>query len=284
MIKYDLVGRNVIAWAGDEGRRRAGTLIEMDFWSIRQHLMDKEGVGDKTAYDRLIVVKQMFKSAAKRRLIPASPFAGIGMSKPESAPQPCFTPEQTATLLGKADAHFKPLIATLAYAGLRFGEARDLLLADLVLENDGPGFIVVRRGGSAGKTKGRRQRRVPIHAELRLVLDGLPRQFDRVFTALPSTKYPDGGAPLNERRCLVAMKRLCKRCGFSNRRSTSFIPSGTPSPACARVTTCPTSTPSNGWGIGRATSSTCTTRLLHDVRRRRPFGDEDARLPRRKRR
>jgi integrase len=191
--------------------------MESDFWSIRKFLIETEGVGDKTAYDRLVVVKQMFKWATRQRMIIASPFAGLAMSKPESAQQPCFTPDQTATLLEKADAHLKPLVAMLAYAGLRFGEARDLFWTDLVLDNDSPGFIVVRRGGSSGKTtKGRRQRRIPVHPELRRILDAMPRPFDRVLTALPSPKYPNGGAPLNERRCLVALKRLCKRCGFAN--------------------------------------------------------------------
>jgi integrase len=217
ITKYELVVRNIIAWSGDEGRRRAATLIESDFWSIRKSLVETEGIGDKTAYDRLVVVKQMMKWAARQRLIGVSPFAGLAMTKPESAQQPCFTPDQTAALLEKADAHLKPMVAMLAYAGLRFGEARDLLWTDLVLDADSPGFIVVRRGGSSGNTtKGKRQRRIPIHVELRRVLDSMPRPFDRVFTALPSPKFPEGGAATNERRCLVALKRLCKRCGFPN--------------------------------------------------------------------
>jgi hypothetical protein len=32
------------------------------------------------------------------------------MNKPESAQQPCFTPEQTGTLLDKADAHLKRVV------------------------------------------------------------------------------------------------------------------------------------------------------------------------------
>ncbi|HEX8524209.1 MAG TPA: tyrosine-type recombinase/integrase [Tepidisphaeraceae bacterium] len=216
IVKYELVQKNVLTWCGADGRRRAATLTEADFWSLRQFLMETEGVGEKTAYDRLIVIKQMFKSAARQHLIPISPFAGLSMNKPESAQQPCFTPDQTATLLAKAEGMFRLLIAVLAYAGLRFGEARDLLWSDLVLEIDTPGFIVVRRGGSGGKTKGKRLRRIPIHPDLRRILDSTAHDFDRVVTAMPSSKHPDGGAPLDERRCLVALKRLCKRCGFAN--------------------------------------------------------------------
>lgn len=109
MTKYELVGRNLLAWSGDEGQQRAASLNEADFWSLRKYLIDNAGVGEKTAYDRLVVIKQMFKSAAKRRLVVASPFAGIAMTKPESAQQPCFTPAQVTTLLAKADAHLNRL-------------------------------------------------------------------------------------------------------------------------------------------------------------------------------
>lgn len=153
ITKYELVGRNVMAWLGDQTHRRVSSLTESDFWLLRQYLIEKEGVGEKTTYDRMIVVKQMFKSAVKRRLIGNSPFAGLTMSKPESAQQPCFTPAQVAILLEKASDHFKPIVAILAYAGLRFGEARDLRWSDLALNDDNPGFIVIRRGGSAGKRK-----------------------------------------------------------------------------------------------------------------------------------
>lgn len=57
---------------------------------------------------------------------------------------------------------------------------------------------------------------MPIHQELRKVLNGLARQYDRVVTALPSNKYPNGGGPIDERRCLVTLKGLCKRCKFEN--------------------------------------------------------------------
>lgn len=78
------------------------------------------------------------------------------------------------------------------------------------------GFIAVRRGGSSGKTKSRRIRHIPIHPKLRDLLDALPRSFERVFTARPSGKYLDGGGPIDERRLLTSLKRLCRRCEFAN--------------------------------------------------------------------
>ncbi len=216
LTKYDLVSRNLLAWCGDDGRRRVSSLTEADFWSLRKHLMEEVKVCEKTAYDRLVVVKQMLKYAVKMKLNGINPFSGIAISKPDSAQQPCFTPEQVTSLLEHADAKFKPFIAMLAYAGLRFGEARELLWSDLKMDTSGPGFIVVRRGGSSGKTKSKRLRRLPVHPELRKILDGMPRDFDRVFTSRPSGKFPNGGAPVNERRALFTLKGLCKRCNFAN--------------------------------------------------------------------
>ena len=213
--KYELVTRNLLVWAGGNGDRLAQGLGEDDFWSFHRWLQ-KAGLKPKTCYDRLTIIKQVFKSAQRRRLIATNPFGGLSISKPESAQQPCFTPQQVGLLLSAADDHDRPIYAVMAYAGLRFGEVRDLQWLDLLLGLGEPGYIVVRRGGSGGTTKSRRVRRVPINPELRKLLDGLERKRDRVFSARPSKKHPQGDGPLNERRVLVALKRLCRRCHFVN--------------------------------------------------------------------
>ena len=159
----------------------------------------------------------MFKWAASAaaQLIPTNPLAGVSLDDPPPTWQPCFTPAQIGNLLEKADARQLPIYAVMAYAGLRFGEVRDLLWQDIHWEGQ-CGFIVVQRGGSDGKTKSGRIRRIPIHPKLAQILKSLPQRFDRVFTANPSSKYPDGGAPINERRLLMSLKRLCRRCQFAN--------------------------------------------------------------------
>lgn len=45
--------------SGDEGRHRAASRNEVDFWSLRKYLIDSAGVGEKTAYDRLVIIKQL---------------------------------------------------------------------------------------------------------------------------------------------------------------------------------------------------------------------------------
>jgi len=160
----------------------------------------------------------MFKWAAGPavRLISVNLLAGVHLEEPVPTQQPCFTPEQVGILLDGADDHQRPMFAVMAFAGIRFGEVRDLLWTDVLLDRGQHGFLVIQRGGSTGKTKGKRVRHIPIHPRLREILDGLPRKFDRVFTALPSAKHPAGGAPVNERRLLMSLKRLCRRCRFAN--------------------------------------------------------------------
>lgn len=215
LAKYAFVLVQLVGWAKLNGNLSATGFTEAEFWAFSKFMTDA-GLAETTRYDRLIIVKQFFKWAAKAHRIPLNPVAGAELKEPESAVQPCFTPQQIAVLLQKAHPHERAIYATMAYAGLRFGEVRDLLWMDVLLDQGGHGFLVIRRGGSGETTKGRRVRRIPIHPELRKVFDRLPRDFDRVFTARPSLKFPDGGGPIDERRLLRSLKRLCRRAKFDN--------------------------------------------------------------------
>jgi len=214
--KYELVGRNVIEWSGDDGSRRASTLTEDDLYRFRQGLGER-GLTEKTIHDRSVVFKQMLRWAATKRLIPIDPFAGMPLTKPEPTPQPVLTPQQVGVLLEKANIHIRPVIATLAWTGLRFGELAELQWSNVETNGNGQSFFIITKGGSTpGKTKGRRSRRIPIHSELMKILEALPRHADRIFTALPTEKYPALDRPLNERRVLASFKQLCRKCGFQN--------------------------------------------------------------------
>ena len=213
--KYEYVLDQFVKWSKQCGIVAAGAFTEAHFWQFNQHMTDAK-LAEPTRYDRLIIVKQLFKWAARTNQISANPLLGIAMHDPESPVQPCFAPGQVADLLEKADPHEGAIFACFAYTGMRFGEVCELRWEDLLLDEGGSGFVMVRRGGSAHSTKGRRMRRIPIHPILRKVFNRQPRTFDRVFTARPSRKHPNGGGPIDERRLLRSLKRLCKRCGLVN--------------------------------------------------------------------
>ncbi len=119
-------------WAGKNDHRYASTLDDRSFWAFNRAMI-ADGLSEKTRYDRLIIVKQLFKWAHRARRIGVNPFEGISLRKPEAKEQPCFTPQQVATLLDRPDPRERVIFATMAYAGLLGLECRRGPLNDAVL-------------------------------------------------------------------------------------------------------------------------------------------------------
>ncbi len=213
--KYEYVLGVFEEWTNQNNYRYASSLDDRSFWAFNRKMIN-DNLSEKTRYDRLIIVKQLFKWAHRARRIGTNPFCDISLQKPEAKEQPCFTPQQVAILLNKADPRERIIYATMAYVGLRFGECRELLWSAVLFDRGQHGFIAVRRGGTSGRTKSRRSRYIPIHSKLRELFDESSRLFDRVFTARKSKKHPNGGGPIDERRLLRSLKRLCRRCDFAN--------------------------------------------------------------------
>ena len=93
----------------------------------------------------------------------SSPFPGMVRYKEEKAAVSIFTPEQIASLLGKADATLRPYLAMGAFAGLRTAELQRIDWSEIDLDR---GFITV----AASKAKTRRRRVVPLSENLKLWL------------------------------------------------------------------------------------------------------------------
>jgi integrase len=62
--------------------------------------------------------------------------------------------------LHKASADDRPVFATMAYTGMRFGDVRDLRWAELQLKVGQHGKIFLKRGGSANTTMGKSNRMI----------------------------------------------------------------------------------------------------------------------------
>ena len=150
-------------------------------------------------------------------LLTVNPIAKQKVKDAESSAQPCL-PEQVEKLLKDAcQDHEAVIFAVMAYLGLRFGEVRDLMWSDFNFDQGKFGWVNIQRGGSDDTTKGQTSRRIPVNEALRKALDTLPRgEGGRIFSQRASTHYPNGDRPLNERRLLMSLKRLCKRCKFDN--------------------------------------------------------------------
>jgi integrase len=213
--KYELVIRDLKKVLGHQVNGSVADFGEREFTKY-EAAMRKAGLQPKTRYDRLVVVRQAFRYLARNRRIAYYPLEGRQMRKPQSKPQPCFTRQQVEQLLTAADPYLRPIFAVLAYCGLRFGELRDLPWEDVHLNDKEGGVISVRRGGSGDTTKDREERHIPIHRELRAILQGVRRRGERVFCDVPSRKDPQIERPLVERKLLMELKKLCGACGFEN--------------------------------------------------------------------
>lgn len=209
--KYELVIRELKSLLSKRLTAPLPVFSEREFWRYNKY-MTEAGHERKTRYDRLIVVKQAMKYLVRVGRIQTNPLEAVRMSKPESRPQPCFTMSQVADLLSATDDYHRPIFATMAYAGLRFGEVRDLRWEDLLFDRGANGIILVARGGSRDIPKDRESRRLPIHPNLRSHLDALSRLGERVFYDR------DGKRSLSQKKLLRALKNLCAERGFEQPR------------------------------------------------------------------
>jgi integrase len=211
--KYDLVFREWRRWARSERVSRLSHFTEARYWAFNRWMVEG-GLSDKTRYDRLLILKQAFKWAIRNRLIENNPIQTADLiPRPSITPQPCFGPAQVARLLAAVRGQSKAIFSLMAYAGLRFGEVRELQWDDILWDEDRVGFLWIQRGGWDGKPKWGRHRRIPIHPELALVLRALPRNGDRLF-------HDSAGADsrILERKLLMELKDLCERCDLPRPR------------------------------------------------------------------
>jgi len=125
--------------------------VEKDFWSFRKWMVEDQQLAPKTVVDRLTIVKQLFKFAAKEKLILVNPVAGASVPEAPAAVQPCFLPEQVGALMAAANPFMAVVIAILVFTGMRVGELRELRWSDVLLAR-------VRPASSSSSAVGRAAR------------------------------------------------------------------------------------------------------------------------------
>lgn len=213
--KYDRVVRGLKSALGRTARQPLTHFTEREFWAFRKALADA-GRDEATIYNLLTCVKQAFNYLDRNHRIEKNPLSAISLRKPDSKPQPVFTPAQVRALLDHADDFERPVFTFLAYTGCRFGEARDVEWTDIDFDRGQNGFVRIDKGGSRGKTKDKEARSIPLHPELVKVLLPMRQPSGRVFRRLPSKRHPGNDGSLNERSMLTRVKAMCRRCGFTN--------------------------------------------------------------------
>jgi len=207
LVKYRGQLERFKNWCEAEHIRKANKFCPDDLFAYRTLLAQQCGLSEKSIYHETIVIKQLFKWAAKDGYISRNLLAAIRFEKVKSPKQPCFTIEQVELLLANADPWVAPMFAALAFTGMRIGELKQLTWDDVDLDHN---VIHVHRGGSGGKPKDKEDRFIPVHArKLGPILRTLPRAAEQVFL------MPDGKV-ICEKKLRAYLKNLCGQCGFPN--------------------------------------------------------------------
>jgi len=205
LVKYEGQLKRFGPWCTKNGIRYARSFSQDDLLTYRTCLEKVHCLSPKSIYSETILVKQLFKWASRNGLVEQNPIASLQFANVKSPKQPCFTLEQVELLLSKAKPWMMPILAMLAFTGIRIGELAQLHWEDLDLERN---IVHICRGGSNRRPKDKDDRFIPIHAtRLRPILLRLPRTSELVFRML-------NGRPVEERRMLKDLKRLCREVGL----------------------------------------------------------------------
>ncbi len=187
-------------YCGEMGPALARRFSTDDVYRFRQWLIKKEYAA-KTIDAVLVLTKQVFKWGWRQSVLRDYRLASASLPKAKAKPQPCFSTTQVESLIKAADGEERTAFAMMAYAGLRIGEVEQLRWEDVRFQDSKPGMFHIRRGGSAGTTKDKDERFVPVHPRIADLL-GAAKKGGLVFSSI------------RERTLLARLKLLCKACGF----------------------------------------------------------------------
>jgi integrase len=173
----------------------------------------------RTLFNHCMVIKMFMKWLAQRKLIAENPLAGIPLTKPRRRPKERPSLDQLNQLLWAADPRLRSLLAVLALTGARVGEIRNLRPQDVDL----PGNWLWVRSRPGAETKTRTERKVPIHARLRPVLEEAvaAARGPHLFTARPCPAHPDG-RPINRGALNRQFQRLAHKLAMPTGRDSGY--------------------------------------------------------------
>lgn len=219
--KYEDVYRRALQLAS-ELRRKDILGIDLQFVDEFRHRRVETGKALKTIYNEAMIIRGLVNFAMSRGMITKDPLAGLKIKEPRPRPQPCWSPAEVEQILESCTDRQRPVLTILADTGKRIGELIWLTWDDVDFERN----VLHIRPKDNWRPKSGDQRAVPMTPRVFELLKKLPRNHRWVLTAPPSTKYPQGGHQISERRQLAALKRVLRKLGISGHLHTfrhSFI-------------------------------------------------------------
>lgn len=138
----------------------------------RAYRTGKEKCDVKTAYNDQLVIKGLFKWAAKpsRGFLKVNPALDWETPEPVKPKRFCYTAEHVKALEVGVREWLRPVVTVLAWSGFRIGELVNLLWKDVDFETR----MIHIRIRDDWKPKGKRDRAVPMHPKVEAVLRARP--------------------------------------------------------------------------------------------------------------
>src|SRR5262249_23222213 len=173
----------------------------------------------KTMYCEGVVIKQFLKWCKSRNLLVENPLAEFRLARPVLEPKEGPSLGQVNRILAALAEPKRTLVAVLTFTGMRSGELQRLKPEDADLV----GNWMHIRSREGAETKTRVSRKVPLHARLRPLLEGLSRRARSwLFTRPPSRRYPQGDHPLNVKRLNEDFLKVVASLGLPAGRAGGF--------------------------------------------------------------
>ena len=127
-----------------------------------------EGCDEKTAYNDALVLKGAFKWGAKasRGYVAVNPAVDWETPEPDKPKRRCYTADEVSKLEAGVREWLRPIMITLAWTGIRIDELINLRWEDVDLKQR----LITIRVQVGWKPKGRRDRTVPMHPKVEVVV------------------------------------------------------------------------------------------------------------------
>ena len=167
--------------------------------------------GASTVFMETAMIKQLMRWCHSRRLIAVNPLAAYRVPKVISKKRPSPTLEDVQVILSGSRPRFQRILATLAFAGLRIGELRQLRAQNVDLTD---GWIRVESREGA-ETKTHRSRKIPIHPVLREILKEQRSAGPWFFRTAQGGDNPEDSRPIAPRKINKQFQKVAAAMGLS---------------------------------------------------------------------
>jgi site-specific recombinase XerD len=182
----------------------------------------EHGCLQSTVRTDVTTIRQLIRYAVSRWKLPENPLSDYRLRTPSRRPQPFWTASEMESILQLASDDLRSQLTVLADTGLRISELKWLTWNDVDLALN----VIHVRSKAGWRTKTGNIRAVPLSDRVRSILENRPRDFRWVFTAPPSTQYPEGGRQISRARMLARLKKLLVQLGLQGHLHTfrhSFV-------------------------------------------------------------